>query len=51
MKNEMNLSDIEMQKLVRWVDSGSKVDSENDPLTALTWPTDKWSLGEPDLIV
>ncbi len=51
MKNEMNLSDMEMQKLVRWVDSGSKVDSENDPLTALTWPTDKWSLGEPDLIV
>jgi len=51
MKNEMNLSDIEMQKLVRWVNNGSKVDSENDPLTALTWPTTKWSLGEPDLIV
>lgn len=51
MKNEMNLSDEEMQKLVRWVNTGSKVDSENDPLTALTWPTTKWSLGEPDLIV
>lgn len=51
MKNEMNLSDEEMQKLVRWVNNGSKVDSENDPLTALTWPTTKWSLGEPDLIV
>ena len=51
MKNEMNLSDDEMQKLVRWVNTGSKVDSDNDPLTALTWPTDKWSLGQPDLIV
>ena len=51
MKNEMNLSDDEMQKLVRWVNNGSKVDSDNDPLTALTWPTTKWSLGEPDLIV
>lgn len=51
MKNEMNLSDDEMQKLVRWVNTGSKVDSENDPLTALTWPTTKWSLGQPDLIV
>lgn len=51
MKNEMNLNDEEMQKLVRWVNSGSKVDSENDPLTALVWPTTKWSLGEPDIIV
>ncbi len=51
MKNEMNLNDEEMQKLVRWVNAGAKVDSENDPLTALIWPTTKWSLGEPDLIV
>lgn len=51
MKNEMNLSDLEMQKLVRWVNAGSIVDSENDPLTQLVWPDTKWSLGEPDLIV
>jgi hypothetical protein len=51
MKNEMNLSDMEMQKLVRWVNAGSIVDSENDPLTQLVWPNDKWTLGEPDLIV
>ena len=51
MKNEMNLSDEEMQKLVHWVNAGSKVDSDNDPLTALVWPETKWSLGEPDLIV
>ncbi len=51
MKNEMNLSDEEMQKLVRWVDAGSPVDGDFDPLTALEWPDSKWSLGEPDLIV
>ncbi len=51
MKNEMNLSDEEMQKLVRWVDAGSPVDGDDDPLTALTWPETKWSLGEPDMIV
>jgi mono/diheme cytochrome c family protein len=51
MKNEMNLSDLEMQKLVRWVNSGSVVDGDSDPLTALVWPKSKWALGEPDLIV
>lgn len=51
MKNEMNLSDAEIQKLVSWVNEGSVVDSENDPLAALVWPETKWSLGEPDLIV
>lgn len=51
MKNEMNLNDEEIQKLVRWVNAGAKVDSENDPLAALVWPTTKWSLGEPDLII
>ncbi len=51
MKNEMNLSDEEMQKLVRWVDAGSPVDGDEDPLTALTWPDTKWTLGEPDMIV
>tara|TARA_B110000858_G_scaffold115070_1_gene131507 strand:+ start:22613 stop:24466 length:1854 start_codon:yes stop_codon:yes gene_type:complete len=51
MKNEMNLSDEEMQKLIRWINTGAKVDGEHDPLTSLTWPSSKWSLGEPDLIV
>jgi len=51
MKNEMNLSDEEMQKLVHWINTGAKVDSDNDPLTALVWPDTKWSLGEPDLVV
>jgi mono/diheme cytochrome c family protein len=51
MKNEMNLSDDEMQMLVRWINNGSVVEGSEDPLTALVWPEGKWSLGDPDLIV
>lgn len=51
IKNEMNLSDEEMQKLVRWVNAGSVVDGDLDPLANLVWPETKWALGEPDLIV
>ncbi len=55
MKNEMNLSDAEMQTLVRWVNAGSPVDGEVDPLEDLVWSDTKWTvseeLGEPDLIV
>ena len=57
MKNEMNLSDSEMQMLVRWVNAGSPVDTRDgvDPLAELVWPDTKWTLakdlGEPDLIV
>lgn len=50
-KNEMNLSDEEMRKLVRWINAGSRVDGDRDPLTELVWPDTKWTLGEPDLIV
>ena len=51
IKNEMNLSDDEMQMLVHWINNGSVVEGDSDPLTALTWPNTKWTLGEPDLIV
>lgn len=51
IKNEMNLSDEDMQKLVRWVNAGSVVDGDLDPLANLVWPETKWALGEPDLIV
>ncbi|MDD9895125.1 MAG: hypothetical protein OXU66_11255 [Gammaproteobacteria bacterium] len=55
MKNEMNLTDAEMQTLVRWVNAGSPIDGAMDPLAGLEWPETKWTiaeeLGEPDLIV
>ncbi len=55
MRNEMNLADEDMQKLVSWIDAGADTASETDPLTRLEWPDTKWTLsemlGEPDLIV
>ena len=55
MKNVMNLTDAEMQTLVRWVNAGAPVDGDVDPLVGLQWPDTKWTLaeelGEPDLIV
>lgn len=55
MKNEMNLSDAEMQTLVRWVNAGSPLDGDADPLVGLEWPETKWTiaaeLGEPDLVI
>jgi len=49
--NEMNLADADMQTLIHWVDAGSPVDGNVDPLAELTWPDTKWANGEPDLIV
>ena len=54
-KNMMNLSDAEIKTLVRWVDAGSPIDGDSDPLANLAWPDTKWTLaetlGEPDLII
>ncbi|ALO45315.1 redoxin domain-containing protein [Pseudohongiella spirulinae] len=50
--NEMNLSDQDMQTLVRWVNAGASIDdSEADPLTELVWSDTKWKMGTPDLII
>ena len=52
MKNEMNLSDENMQKLVRWVNAGAPIQgSDEDPLAELAWSDTKWTMGTPDLIV
>ena len=55
MRNEMNLADADMQKLVSWIDAGANTESETDPLTQLEWPDTKWTLaevlGEPDLVI
>ena len=55
MRNEMNLADADMQKLVSWIDAGANTESESDPLARLEWPETKWTLaeilGEPDVIV
>ena len=46
MKNEMNLTDAEMQTLVRWVNAGAPVDGDVDPLVGLQWPETKWVVSE-----
>ncbi len=55
MRNEMNLADADMQKLVSWIDAGANTESDADPLSQLEWPDTKWTLaealGEPDLII
>lgn len=45
------MTTLETQKLLNWIAAGSKNESSADPLTELTWPDTKWTLGEPDLIV
>ncbi len=50
----VNLSNEEMQTLVHWIDAGSPVDGDRDPLAELTWPESKWLSEpgrEPDVIV
>lgn len=50
--NDRLISDEEVQKVIAWADAGAPKDGSNDPLTELTWPTTKWSLGsEPDYII
>jgi peroxiredoxin len=49
--NAPGMTNLEVQKLMNWIAAGSINESANDPLTQLTWPDSKWTLGEPDLIV
>ena len=45
------LSAREKQLLVHWIDAGSPIDGDVDPLTQLTFNDPLFSLGEPDMIV
>ena len=41
----------ERQQLVHWIDAGSPVDGDVDPLAQLTFNDPLFSLGEPDMII
>jgi len=41
----------ERQQLVHWIDAGSPIDGDIDPLAKLTFNDPLFSLGEPDMIV
>jgi hypothetical protein len=51
-KNDPSLSDLEIAKIAKWVDSGSPEGNPADlpPARQISDAT-KWTLGEPDLIV
>lgn len=50
--NDRLITDEEVRNVIAWADAGAPKDGGNDPLTELTWPTTKWSLGsEPDYII
>jgi len=49
--NDYVLAVEDQQKLINWIEAGSKKDGDIDPLAELTWPATKWALGEPDLIL
>ena len=50
-KETYTLSPEQTQKLVHWIEAGTKQDGAVDPLTQLQWPATKWALGDPDLII
>ena len=50
--NDRLITNEEVRNVIAWVDAGAPRDGNIDPLTALSWSTSKWSLGdEPDYII
>lgn len=41
----------ETQKLVHWIDTGSKNNDSTDPLATLVTEPVKWAYGEPDIVI
>jgi hypothetical protein len=51
-KNDVSLSDQEIATIAKWVDSGApKGDSKDMPAPRTFDDTDKWRMGQPDLVV
>ena len=51
--NARYISDIDLQRLVHWIDAGApRGGADTDPLTQLQFPDRReWQLGEPDFII
>lgn len=41
----------ETQKLIAWIDAGAQNESDSDPLAKLRPTAEKWSYGEPDMVI
>ena len=51
IENVPGLTIEERKRLVRWIDSGSPEDGNSDPLTDIEAEVQKFSLGEPDIVL
>ena len=50
-KNDISLSNQQLQTLVQWIDEGAKRGQGVDPLAQQNTVSAEWPLGEPDLII
>jgi len=51
-KNDVSLSDEEVAKIAKWVDSGAPLGNPTNMPPPLQFEsTDKWTIGEPDLVL
>ncbi len=49
--NVHHITDEELITLVHWIDSGARREGEGDPLSEQEAIDDRWTLGEPDLVI
>src|SRR5437762_3164935 len=51
-KNDISLSDQQIEKIVSWIDAGAPRGDPNDMPPAREWGNgEQWNIGEPDLVV
>ena len=52
IKDVAGLTTEEQRQLISWIDAGAQIaEGESDPLAEMPVPSNKWSLGEPDMVV
>lgn len=50
-RNEVGMSDSDTQTLIAWIEAGAPRGKGQDPLKQVAALENKWTLGEPDLII
>jgi len=50
-RNEVGMSDDHTKTLIAWIEAGAQRGDGNDPLKAIPALDNKWTLGEPDLVI
>ena len=49
--NHRTLSHTEIETLIAWIDAGTPVEGDSDPLTKTVYSPSAWAHGEPDMII